>query len=64
MVEEKIAPKDLKIEKKIKLFSVSMTTDFYPPGLRFMDKIIPRQIPYQAFKLWGWFLGWDKVKKI
>ena len=50
-------------EKNIKLFSASMTTDIYPPGFRWMDKIIPRWFPYQLFKLWGWFLCWEKVKK-
>jgi ubiquinone/menaquinone biosynthesis C-methylase UbiE len=50
-------------KEKIRLFSASQTTDVYPPGLRFVDKVIPRQLPYQLFKLWGWFLCWDKVVK-
>jgi len=50
-------------KKNIKLFCASQVTDIYPPGLRWLDKGIPRAIPNQLFKLWGWFLGWDKVRK-
>ena len=50
-------------KKNIKLFVASQVTDIYPPGFRWLDKIIPRTIPNQIFKIWGWFLCWDKVVK-
>ena len=49
--------------KKLILFSAGQVTDLYPPGLRWLDKLIPRVVPYSILHYWGWFIGWDKVRK-
>jgi ubiquinone/menaquinone biosynthesis C-methylase UbiE len=50
-------------KKKIRLFAAGQVTDVYPPGMRFLDKFVPRAVPYAVLYFWGWFLGWDKVGK-